>query len=86
MKITHLAKIPGSYQIVFTPAVAQPFTFSLLQGKINALKSTGTIVDSLVLKAGSNMNIKVIPRDQFENVLTLTVSDFSSASITFQFK
>jgi hypothetical protein len=79
-------KLPGHYNIQFSPDVSSPYEFQFFQGKISALKTTGTIVSNLVLKAGSDLQIKVIPRDQFDNVLLLDDQLFEAAQFSVSFK
>ncbi len=57
LTISTASKIPGDYSIDFSPKVSTKYDFKLFQGTISEIKTTGSIVGDLTLKAGSFMNI-----------------------------
>jgi hypothetical protein len=77
--------LPAAYSISFSPNVSKVYEFSFFQGAISAQKSSASIIGETVVAAGSDILIKVTPRDQFNNLLTLDAHLLESAKIAFEF-
>lgn len=58
------------------------YYFNFLQGKISATQTQGT-VSVQQLKAGQNVTVNIIPKDQYGNVLLMNSTLLASANFTY---